>query len=130
MTSYKEPDFKDRRRAGVAAKKAMLEKYRAASKDPSTGERQAARAAVQELRAIRVAKRSAAKIKQDAQAAEEAGRVVEAAKALQREQLESAALAAAQEVERQAALLEGQKAARDARYAARKAAKKVRRRGY
>jgi hypothetical protein len=130
MAGYREPDFKERQKVGVAAKKATLEKHRMASDDPLLKERQAARVQVQEARAVRAADRAAAKMAREAQEAEDASRALDAERAVEAQKAEAAALVVAQEVEKQAALQAEQKAARDARYAARKAAKKVRRRGY
>jgi hypothetical protein len=130
MPSYKDPDFKDRQKAAAEAKKAMLERHRALAADPAAAEKQAARIAVIEARKIRDAEREAAKKLRAVQKAEEAARAAEAAKLEQQKKLEAEALIAAEEAEKGEALLAEQKAARDARYAARKAAKKVRRRGY
>src|SRR5260370_22378203 len=45
MSGYKFPDLQERQNSSAAAKKAMLEKFRAASQDPAAAERQSARAA-------------------------------------------------------------------------------------
>jgi Family of unknown function (DUF6481) len=120
---YKDPKLEDRRSAADAAKKALLEKFRVAQQDPARDERDAQRLAAHEARLARTAEREAAK---KAQAAREAELAEQAA----REAEEAKVRVAAEEEERVAALKEEQKAQRDARYAARKAAKMVRRRGY
>jgi hypothetical protein len=130
MRSYKEPDHHQRQGAGVAAKKAELEKFRAASDDPALADRHAARAAVNKARLLRIAEREAAKVAREAELVAQAAHAAELASQAQREAERMEALIAADEAERQALLEVEQKAARDARYAARKAAKKERRRGY
>lgn len=103
MTAYKAPDFNQRAAAARAAKEEALEKLRnKATRDPAlVAERLAAQAA----RDAAAAERRAAKLA----AAEEA----------------KAAKAAAAEANNVAPLSEAElKAARDARYAARKARKK------
>lgn len=123
MSRYKDFDLQQRLSDAAAAKKAALEKFRAASEDPAVAARRAARVAVNEARLLRIAKREAAKRAREAELAELALRA-------QREAEKVEALLAAQKAEREASLKAEQKAARDARYAARKAAKKERRRGY
>ena len=108
--AYRTPDLTDRQNAAAAAKKQLLERFRAASQDPNLADKLAERARIHEARIARQAEREAER------------------KAREAEQL--AAMAKAEEIERLAALEAEQKAARDARYAARKAAKKVRRRGF
>jgi hypothetical protein len=123
MSGYKDFDLQQRLSDAAAAKKATLEKFRAASEDPAVATRRAARVAVNEARLLRIAEREAAKRVREAEIAELALRA-------QREAEKLEALLAAQKAEREASLKAEQKAARDARYAARKAAKKERRRGY
>ena len=53
MSSFRDPDHQERLTNAAAARKAMLEKFRAASDDPAAAERQAARAAVNEARLAR-----------------------------------------------------------------------------
>ncbi|MBA3517683.1 MAG: hypothetical protein H0T75_08600 [Rhizobiales bacterium] len=118
MGSFKEADFGDRKNAAANAKKALLEKFRAkpGPDDPAVQERQAQRQAVSEAREARAAERKAAKVA--AEAAEKSAR--EAAVKAEGERL------AAEEAENEAEaarLKAEQKAARDARYAARKARK-------
>jgi hypothetical protein len=130
MGSYKTPDVKSRQSDAAAARKAMLEKFRAASGDPAIASRQAERASVSEARVVRVAARDEAKKVAAAEKAAEAARAAERVAQAKRDAEKAEALLAAEKVERAAALEAEQKAARDARYAARKSAKKVRRRGY
>jgi Family of unknown function (DUF6481) len=127
--SFQDPDHQHRQSA-AAAKQAMLQKFRAASEDPEVARRHAARAAMNEARLVRIAEREAAKRTREAELAEQATRAAELAAQTQREAEEAEALLAAQSAERAILLEAEQKAARDARYAARKAAKKERRRGY
>jgi uncharacterized protein DUF6481 len=130
MSSYKGPDLQQRQSNAAEAKKAMLEKFRAASEDPAVAKRRETRAAINQQRLVRMAEREAAKKAREAELAEQAARAAELALQAQREAEKAAALAAAEKAEREAALEAEQKAVRDARYAARKAAKKERRRGY
>jgi hypothetical protein len=127
---YKEPDQHQRQSAAVAAKKAELEKFRAASEDPAVADVHATRAAVNKARLVRIAERETAKVAHEAELAAQAALAAELVLQAQREAERIEALVAAEKTERQALLEVEQKAARDARYAARKAAKKERRRGY
>jgi membrane protein involved in colicin uptake len=127
---FKYPELKDRQATADAAKKAMLEKFRAASQDPAIEEQRVKRAAIHEARLVRGAEREAAKKAREAELAAQAAREAELAAQAAREAEEAKARAAAAEADRVAMLEAEQKAARDARYAARKADKKVRRRGY
>jgi hypothetical protein len=119
---HEDKGFRDRLNAAAEAKKALLEKFRAKAgpDDPAVAERQAARQAVSEARDVRDVARKAAR-EEDAvrRAAETEQRAADAAR--------EAAAQAARDVEakaetaaRDAALKAEQKAARDARYAARK----------
>ena len=130
MSSYKDPDLQQRQNDAAAAKKAALEKFRAASEDPAVATRHATRVAVNEARLVRIGEREAAKRAREAELAEQATRAAEFAAQAQREAEKAGALIAAEEAEREASVKAEQKVARDARYAARKAAKKERRRGY
>jgi hypothetical protein len=127
MSRFRGPDFHERQRNAADARKAMVDKFRAAMTDPALAER---RAAAEAESLIRRARREQARTKRDAERAERAARAAELAAIAQLEADEAAARAAAEADERDAALKAEQKAARDARYAARKAAKKERRRGY
>lgn len=111
MSGFKEPSFADRQQAAREARKAILEKFRAKPglDDPAVMQRQAEREA-------QAALRNQAKLARDAAKAEtkirEAEAAAQAALTLAREKEELAAKEIALEAER--------KAARDARYAARK----------
>ena len=131
MSGYKVPDRQQRQDSAAAAKKAMLEKFRAASGDVAVAQRHAAtRVAVNEARSIRVTERERAKEVRKAEQAEQAARAAELAAQARREAEQAETRIAAEKAEREALLEVEQKAVRDARYKARKDAKKVRRRGY
>ena len=130
MSSFQDPDHQQRQSAAAAAKQAMLQKFRASSEDPEVARRHAARVAMNEVRLVRMAEREAAKLAREVVLAEQAARAAELAAQAQREAEEADALLAAERDERAILLEAEQKAARDARYAARKVAKKERRRGY
>jgi hypothetical protein len=107
-------NFDDRLSAAAAAKEALLERFRSrpSAGDPAWEEQQAALKAIADARDIRIAERKAAKEAEAARvAAELAAKRVEELKAA----AEAKTRAIAAEAER--------KAARDARYAARKARK-------
>jgi len=59
--SFQTPDLNDRQTSAAAAKKALLEKFRAASEDPRRAEREAERRAIAEARDKRNAEREAAR---------------------------------------------------------------------
>ena len=84
MSSYKDPDLQQRQRDAAAAKKATLEKFRAASEDPAVATRHAGRVAVHEARLVRIAEREAAKRVREAEMAEQATRAAELASQAQR----------------------------------------------
>jgi hypothetical protein len=107
-------NFDDRLSAAAAAKQALLERFRArpSADDPAEIARQEALKAVSDARDARAAERKAAK---EAEAAR-----VAAEQAARRAQDQAAA---AEAKARAAADEAGRKAARDARYAARKARK-------
>jgi hypothetical protein len=111
MSGFKEPSFADRQKAAQEARKSILEKFRAKPglDDPAVIQRQAEREA-------QAAERAKAKQLRDSAKAEKKIRDAEAAEQataqLAREKEEAAAKEVALEAER--------KAARDARYAARK----------
>ncbi len=100
MSSFQDPDLQERQSAAAAAKKAMLEKFRAASEDPVVAQRHAARVAVNEARLARIAEREAAKRVREAELAEQAARAAELALQAQREAEKAEALAAAEKAER------------------------------
>src|SRR5437764_15385845 len=75
MNRSKETGFAERQSAAAAAKKAALERHRAAVNDPQLAERQMARQAVKLARDTRVAERRAARLAEEARlAAERAAR--------------------------------------------------------
>jgi Family of unknown function (DUF6481) len=111
MSGFKEPSFADRQKAAQEARKNILNKFRAkpGHDDPAVMQRQAEREAQAADRAKAKLAREAAKAEKkirDAEAAEQAAAL------LAREKEDAAARETALEAER--------KAARDARYAARK----------
>ena len=121
MTLFKNANFDERRNAAEAAKKAKLEKFRALTAQINEGaaERLTARQAIIAARDVRAAEREAARLAAEARAAEDqAAREM----VLKAEQAERDARAAEQ-AEREVASAAERKAARDARYAARKARK-------
>ena len=130
MSSFRSTDLLERRNNAATVQKVMLQKFRAASEDPEVARRHAARVAMNEARLVRMAEREAAKRAREAELAEQAARAAELAAQAQREAEEAEALLAAERAERAILLEAEQKTAWDARYAARKAAKKERRRGY
>ena len=115
MSGFKEPSFADRQKAAQEARKNILNKFRAAPgpDDPAVLQRQAEREAQAAERAKAKLARDAAKAEQKAR---DAAAAAEAAEQLVRDKEEAIAREAALEAER--------KAARDARYAARKKKKK------
>jgi hypothetical protein len=119
MSGFKQPDLLERQQAAAKAKKAALEKFRAKAADPALSDRliartasAAARKAIKKAREIEKAEKKALEAERAQQAARDAALQAERAKA------ESA--------DRELALQAEQKAARDARYAARKARSKRR----
>jgi hypothetical protein len=141
MDNSKKTSFDDRLTAAANAKKAQLEKFRARSggKDPGFAERQAARQAVGVARDARAVGRTTARLagiarEADEQAARDAAAKAEQAARDVAAEAEQAARDVAAEAEQAArdadvarqaaddvALQAERKAARDARYAARKA---------
>jgi hypothetical protein len=121
MAIFKNANFDERRNAAEAAKKAKLEKFRALTAQISEGasERLATRQAIVAARTSRAAERAAAQLAEEARAAkDQATREM----ALNAEQADRDARGAEQ-AERDVASAVQRKAARDARYAARKARK-------
>jgi hypothetical protein len=119
MSSFKGGTFNDRRDAAAKARQEMLEKFRAqpAPDDPAMLAKAAERLAIAEAREVRAAERRVAK---EAELAEKA--LQEAARKAEAEALKAEEAAAAERAVADAARLEVErKAARDARYAARKA---------
>jgi Family of unknown function (DUF6481) len=118
MSDYTNKNFSERLGTAAHAKKAMLDKFRSrpAADDPAVVERRAARQAISDARQARIAEREAARLAQEAR---EAAERHEREMAKQQQRVREAAEVA----EREAALEIERKAARDARYAARKARK-------
>ena len=116
MPRFNDDDFSRRRDNADKARKALLERFRAqpSENDPETIARKAAQLAVSEAREARAKAR--------AEMREEAAKLrKEEAARLEQARIEQAAAESRAEADRKADLLATQKAARDARYAARKA---------
>jgi hypothetical protein len=113
MAGFKQPDFVERQEAATKARKAALEKFRAKAADPGLAERLTERTA-------RAAERDALKTKREIERAENKAREAERAQAAAREAAIAAERAKVEIAERELARQAEQKAARDARYAARK----------
>jgi hypothetical protein len=103
MAGFKQPDFIERQQAAAKARKAALERFLAKAADPALAERLTERTAS-------AAGRKAVKTVRDAEKAEK--KVRDAALQAERAKVEKA--------DREATLQAENKAARDARYAARK----------
>ena len=118
MNIFKDKTFADRRGAAAAARQAALDKFRSrpGSDDPAVIERNAKRLEISVARETRAAERIATK------AAEEARLETERVTREATERVERAARQEREGVE-QAAIETERKAARDARYAARKSRK-------
>ncbi len=116
MAAFKGSTFKDRAEAAAQAKKTLLEAFKARTPvdDPGLQARQAARRAVMEAREKRSAERSQLK-------AEEEARFKAETEARQKSEAEDAERRAIETAERDESIRNERKAARDARYAARKA---------
>src|SRR5947209_8049096 len=99
LMSYQVPNLEDRRNSATAAKKALLEKFRAAAEDPVLAEKRAAKAVIHEARLVRMADREAAQRAREAELALQAAREAEIAAQKQREAEELAALLAKEEAE-------------------------------
>jgi hypothetical protein len=126
MKGFKEKSLADRLSEAAKAKQAQLERARAKSpaNDPEFAARQEERRKVAEAREIRAAERAKEKLEAKARDAER--RVAEEAARIEAEKLEAIRreAEAAERKIREAALEIERKAARDARYAARKNRKK------
>ena len=119
MSNFKGTSFDDRLGAAANAKKAELEKFRARSgtNDPAFAERQSARHAIRVARDARTSERNASRL---ADVAHEAAEKTARDAAVEAEQTASDA-EVARHAAHDVALQAEHKAARDARYAARKA---------
>ena len=113
--------FEDRRTAAADAKKALLERFksRPPADDPQVLARAAERRAIQEARDIRVAERNRLKAEEEARRLQED----EARKAAEAAAAAEAEARAAEQARRDEEIRAERKAARDAKYAARKARK-------
>ena len=131
MSNYNQT-LQDRLSVAAQAKKSMLENFKKSLilDDPAKIESRRQREAILVARAEREAQREVSRQQREAELARQALIEAEAAAAAKHAMKEQAARDAAEQAERQVALLAEQKTARDIRYAARKAAKKERRRGY
>jgi hypothetical protein len=129
MRGYKEKGFNDRLQEQAKARAALLERARAANpvNDPDFARRQAERKRIAEEREEREKTRVEAKAA--AIRAEEERKAAEQAAHLEAERLavEEAERKKREETDKLAQLLTEQKAARDARYAARKSRQKGKR---
>ena len=116
MGQFKTDQLSDRLEETAKARQVTLDRFRArpAADDPAVLARQADRQALVQAREVRVKEREEARI------IAEAERKAEDLAARERAEAELVRLAA-EKVERQAALAAEQKAARDARFSARKA---------
>ena len=86
MKGYKFPDLQERQGTAAAAKKTLLEKFRAAQQDPAVAEKHAARKAAHDVRQARIAEREAARKAREAELAAQAAREAELAEKARREQ--------------------------------------------
>jgi hypothetical protein len=119
MSNFKEPSLAERQNAAAKAKKAALARFRenTPANNPAVAERLAEREAAHALRANKAAERKVAKLAREVEFAQEEARRQDAlAKARQLASEQAAREQEAQEI--------NDKAARDARYAARKARQK------
>jgi Family of unknown function (DUF6481) len=126
MGGFKDPGYLERKSAATDARKAALEKFRANSavNDPAAAERQASRQAVSIARDARAVARKAAKAAREIEVAEEAVRARELAEQADRDAAAQAKRESAEKATREYTEQTDRKAARDARYAARKARNK------
>ncbi len=118
-TIFKGNKFGERQSASAEAKRAILAKFqsRPSADDPEVQARAAERKAIAEAREVRMAQR---RLEREAEAARQAAER-EAALAAEAQRRKEEEAAAAEALRREALLKLEQKAARDARYAARKA---------
>jgi len=121
-------DYSDRRSDAITAKAALLAKFKSATTAPDLAEKLATRAEVARLRDARHAARAAEKLKAQESAAAEAAAVAEAEahrKTAEAATLEAGKLAQARRIALVLSDDAARKAARDLRYAKRKAAQQV-----
>jgi hypothetical protein len=117
MSGFRQPDLRERQEAAAKAKKAALEQFRAKAADPTLAERLTART-------VSAADRRATKKVRDTEKAEKKASDAERAKQAERDAALQAERAKADKAARELALETERKAARDARYAARKSRSK------
>jgi len=113
MSGFKQPDFAERQEIAAKARQAALEKFRAKAADPARADRLTARTAS-------AVERRASKSVRDIEKAEKKASDAERARQAERDAAIAAERAKTESAQRKVALLAEQKAARDARYAARK----------
>jgi hypothetical protein len=117
MAGFKNPNLLERQEAAAKAKKAALQKFLAKAADPALAERLTARTAS-------AADRKAVRSARDAEKAETKARDAERALKAERDAALQAERDKAERAQRELVLQAEQKAARDARYAARKSKSK------
>jgi Family of unknown function (DUF6481) len=123
FNGYKNDDFNNRLSSAAEAKAALLERFRSrpGPDDPAVIARKAEQAAIEEAREKRLAERKAIRDAEEARLAAEMAAVEKLRQEeLARRKAEESAKSSAMSAERAAAA----KAARDARYAARRARKR------
>jgi hypothetical protein len=132
MSNHYDQSLRDRLSLASEAKKKLLAKFKSAMvlDDPTKIEKRREREAIVAARAQRAQQRETARQLHEIKLSNQAAIAAEVAAEAKRAADEQVAREAAEKVEREALLQAEQKTIRDARYAARKAAKKVRRRGY
>jgi Family of unknown function (DUF6481) len=128
MSNRSVPNLEERLKHASEARKSMLAKFKMSLVEgPAAIEKRQRRQAIAAARAARAVQREEARLREEGDRAKQAELAAHAAADAERAAPEQAA---PEQAERNALLEAEQKAARDARYAARKAAKKQRRRGY
>lgn len=122
---FKEASLAERQDAAAKARKAALENFRnkVAANDANFPQRQQALKAARQARETRAAEREATRAQRESEKAAQAEREQEARLAAERESKARSAREKAEKAEREIALQAEGKAARDKRYAARKARK-------
>ena len=129
MRGFKEKTFNDRLQEQAKAKAALLERARAKApqNDPEFEKRQAERLRIAQEREARVAARAAEKVEEMRLEAERKAAAETAKLEAARLEAEERERAKREEADKLVRLLDEQKAARDARYAARKTRQKGKR---
>jgi hypothetical protein len=131
MSNRSVPNLEERLKHASEAKKLMLAKFETSRVEgPAAIEKRQQRQAIAAARAEREMQRKEARQRQERELAKQAEIAAHAAADAARAAADEAARKMAEQAERDALIEAEGKAARDARYAARKAAKKQRRRGY